>query len=45
MAFELAAKGDETARAALLRIVARNPDPAEQERAAAALASLDARSS
>ena len=45
MAFELAARGDETARAALLRIVARNPDPAEQERAAAALASLDARSS
>ena len=45
MAFELAARGDETARAALNRIVARDPDPAQQERAAAALASLDARSS
>ena len=43
MAFELAAKGDETARAALQRILARDPDPARQSRAAAALASLDAR--
>ena len=45
MAFELAAKGDETARAALQRILARDPDPAQQSKAAAALASLDARSS
>ena len=42
MAFELAAKGDVDARAALLRIVARDPDPAKQRKAAEALAALDA---
>ncbi|MCY3911874.1 MAG: phytanoyl-CoA dioxygenase family protein [Chloroflexi bacterium] len=42
MAFELAAKGDAEARATLLRIVARDPDPAKQRKAAEALAALDA---
>ena len=43
MAFELAATGDDTARAALNRIVARDPDPEKKHRAAEALESLDAR--
>ena len=42
MAFELAAKGDAEARATLLRIVARDPDPAKKLRAEEALAALDA---
>ncbi|MCY4111446.1 MAG: phytanoyl-CoA dioxygenase family protein [Chloroflexi bacterium] len=42
MAFELAAKGDAEARATLLRIVARDPDPAKKLRAEEALATLDA---
>ncbi len=42
MAFELAAKGDVEARAALLRIVARNPDPEKKRKAEEALAALEA---
>ena len=42
MAFELAAKGDVEARATLLRIVARDPDPAKKRKAAEALAALEA---
>ena len=42
MAFELAAKGDVTARATLSRIVARDPDPDKRKRAAGALKDLEA---
>ncbi len=41
MAFELAAAGDETARAALMRIVQRDPKPEKKARASAALDALD----
>lgn len=42
MAFALAKEGNETARAALMRIVQRDPTPEKQARASAALATLDA---
>ncbi len=42
IAFEMAERGDRTARASLLRIVQRDTDPAKRERAAALLSSLDA---
>ena len=45
MAFELAAKGDVEARATLLRIVARDPDPEKKRKAAEALAALEANGS
>lgn len=44
LAFELAANGDETARASLNRIVARDPDPDKKLRAAEAIESLNTRS-
>ena len=42
LAFEMAAAGDERARSALQRIVARDADPEKRQRAEAALVSLDA---
>ena len=45
MAFELAAKGDVEARATLLRIVARDPDPDKKRKAEEALAVLEAETS
>jgi hypothetical protein len=42
-AYQAAARGDEVARPALLRIAQRDPDPAQRERAARALAELEAR--
>ena len=45
MAFEVAAKGGVEARATLQRIVARDPDPAKKQKAAEALAALEAESS
>lgn len=41
IAFEMAERGDRTARASLLRIVQRDTDAAKRERAAALLAALD----
>ena len=41
LAFEMAAVGDERARSALQRIVARDADPEKRQRAEAALVSLD----
>jgi hypothetical protein len=42
IAFEMAERGDRTARASLLRIVQRDTDARKRERAAALLAALDA---
>ena len=42
IAFEMAERGDRTARASLLRIVQRDKDAAKRERAAALLKALDA---
>ncbi len=42
IAFEMAERGDRTARASLLRIVQRDTDAAKRERAAALLTALDA---
>jgi ectoine hydroxylase-related dioxygenase (phytanoyl-CoA dioxygenase family) len=41
LAFEMAAEGDREARAALLRIIQRDPDPAKRDRAAHLVATLD----
>ena len=41
MAFEIAANGDPVARATLLRIIQRDPDPAKRERASRLVAALD----
>ncbi len=41
IAFDLAERGDRLARAVLLRIVQRDPDPAKRERAASLLAGLE----
>ncbi len=43
MAYEMAERGDETARAALMRIVQRDPREAKRERASALLAVLEER--
>lgn len=43
MAYEMAERGDETARAALMRIVQRDPREAKRQRASALLAALDGR--
>ena len=41
MAFEMAEQGDETARSALQRILARDSDPDKQKRATELIAKLD----
>ena len=43
MAYEMAAEGDETARAALLRIVQRDPNPDKRAKATRLLSDLDER--